>query len=540
MANILRPPCDEGVIRGAGPAARCPPSARRWVLTAAILGSSMAFIDGTVVNVALPVIQTELGATAADVQWIVESYALFLAALLLVGGALGDRLGRRRVYTAGIGLFAVASLGCGLAADVTQLIAARGVQGVGAALLVPGSLAIISAAFDEDSRGRAIGTWSGFTAISAAIGPLLGSWLVEQASWRWAFFLNLPLAVAVVVILLAFVPESRDDEAAGGLDYPGAGLVTIGLGGIVFGLIESGNLGFGHPLVIAALAAGVAGLGGFVLWERQAAAPMMPLALFRSRTFSGANLLTLFLYAGLGGATFLLPFNLIQVQGYSPVEAGAAFLPMILLLFLLSRWAGGLVDQFGPKLPLVVGPFIAGLGFLLFAVPGIGGSYWATFFPAVLVLGLGMAIAVAPLTTTVMGAVDVRHAGVASGINNAVSRTAALLAVAGLGLIVLVTFNATLDDRLAGLELPAAARQTIDGQRTHLAALEPPAGLSPEQRSAVERAVDEAYVAGFRFAMLVAAALAFLSAGASLLMIGAPATTAPEGSQPRQVPLSAE
>jgi EmrB/QacA subfamily drug resistance transporter len=519
MPAVIRPPCDEGVIRSSPAAAPCAPGAELWILAATILGSSMAFIDGTVINVALPALQADLQANVVDVQWVVEAYALLLASLLLVGGSLGDRLGRRRIYAAGIALFALASVWCGLAPDAGQLILARAVQGVGGALLVPGSLAIISASFDEDRRGRAIGTWSGFTGITSALGPVLGGWLIENATWRWVFFLNLPIAVLVLALLFRHVPESRDETATAELDWPGAVLAVIGLGGVVYGLIESSNLGLGHPLVLGALAAGALGLVGFVAREARARAPMMPLELFRSRTFSGANLLTLLLYAALGGALFFVPFNLIQVQGYSAMAAGAALLPMIAIMFALSRWSGGLVYRYGAKLPLVVGPAIAAAGFALFAVPGVGGSYWTTFFPAVLVLGLGMAVSVAPLTTTVMGAVEERHAGLASGINNAVSRAAGLLAVAALGIVVLAAFNGGLDRRLDALQAPPDVRQALDAERIKLADAQVPPNVSGELRARLERAIDESFVAGFRLAMLVAAGLALASGLSAWLLV---------------------
>ena len=507
-------------MRAAPECAPCTKSQGRWVLAATIIGSSMAFIDGTVVNVALPVLQREFDTTIIQLQWVVESYALFLAALILVGGVMGDHFGRRRVFAAGAAVFAAASLWCGAAPDVGQLIAARAVQGVGAAMLVPGSLAMISHTFNQAQRGRAIGTWSGLTALAMAVGPVLGGWLVDNVSWRWIFFINIPLAAAVLAILYARVPESRAPGRSQRLDWAGVLLVTLGLGAVVLGLIEAGHRGFGDPLVRAALAAGGLALAGFIAAEWRGTAPMMPLALFRSPGFSGANVATLLLYAALGGGLFFFPFNLIQVQGYSATAAGAAFLPFILIMALLSRWSGGLVGRHGGRLPLVVGQTIAAAGFALFALPGVGGSYWTTFFPAMVVLGLGMAISVAPLTTVVMGAVDSARAGVASGINNAVSRVAALLAVAVMGIAVAASFNGRLDGALTGIDLAPEARQALDAERIKLAGAEPPPGLGAEVTAALDRALDDAFVGSFRMIMLVSAGLALAGAASAGLTIG--------------------
>lgn len=518
MANIVKQPCDEGVIRSSLCTEPCSRNVGRWVLAATILGSSMALIDGTVVNVALPVLQKELQATVADVQWVVEAYALFLAALILVGGSLGDRFGRRRIFAYGVVVFAGASVWCGLSSSVNQLVVARAVQGIGGALLVPGSLAIISAAFSGEQRGQAIGTWSGFTAITSALGPVLGGWLVEHVSWRSVFFLNVPLAMVVLGIAFWRVPESRDVEAAR-LDWWGALLATVGLGVSVYALISSSSLGLGNPVVLSFLAVGVLVLSAFIFVEAHTRFPMMPLSLFRSRTFSGANLLTLLLYSGLSGVLFFLPFDLIQVHGYSATAAGAALLPFILIMFLLSRWSGGLVARYGAKLPLVVGPTIAAVGLALFAVPGIGGSYWLTFFPAVVVLGVGMAVSVAPLTTTVMGAVKSSQAGIASGINNAVARTAGLLSIAVLSLVVSAAFGRGLDRRLAMLNVPLEVRHMLAQERNKLAGAEVPSGLSAELNALLHRAIAEAFVDGFRLVMFVAVGLALLSAFVALVMI---------------------
>ncbi|HVT56919.1 MAG TPA: DHA2 family efflux MFS transporter permease subunit [Thermoanaerobaculia bacterium] len=491
-----------------------------WILVATILGSGMVFVDGTVVNVALPALQRDLGATVADVQWVVEAYAVLLAALLLVGGALGDRFGRRRLFACGVAAFALASAGCGRAPAIGWLIAWRAIQGAAAALLVPGSLAILAAAYPPRRRGRAIGTWSGATGITAAIGPLLGGWLIDHASWRWVFFLNLPLAAAVLLATWWRVPESRDPQSVPGLDWAGAALATLGLAGVTFGLIELPRLGAGHPAVAAALAGGGLALAGFMAVEARGRHPMMPLSLFRSRVFAGANLLTLFLYAGLGGALFFLPFNLIQVQHYSATAAGAALLPLILIMFLLSRWAGGFAERRGARLPLTIGPAIAAVGFALFALPGQGGSYWTTYFPAVVVLGLGMVTSVAPLTTTVMGAVEVRHAGLASGINNAVSRVAGLLAVATLGIVVAAAFGRGLDRRLQRLDLPAASRRALAAEAAKMTAAAPPPGLTADQAARVQQALAASFLDGFRLAMLSAAALALAAAASGRLTLG--------------------
>jgi EmrB/QacA subfamily drug resistance transporter len=522
MATFVKSPCDEGVIRSAPEATPCAPRVGVWVLVATILASSMAFIDGSVVNVALPVIQRDLNATTSDVQWIVETYALFLAALILVGGSLGDHFGRRRIFAMGIAVFTLASIWDGLSPTVLSLILARAVQGIGAALLVPGSLAIISASFSDEQRGRAIGTWSGFSSLTTVVGPVLGGVLVQYASWRWVFFLNVPLAAVVLGVLFWRVPESRDPEASGGLDWWGTLLVTLGLGALVYGLIEAGSLGFGTPLVLGALAIGVVALLAFLLVEARRSAPMVPLTLFRSHTFSGANLLTLLLYGALSGVTFFLPFDLIQVQGYAPTLAGAAFVPFILLMFLLSRWAGGLVHRYGAKLPLVIGPVITAVGFALFALPGITsgpGSYWTTFFPAVLVMGLGMTVTAAPLTTAVMGAVEQRHAGIASGINNAVSRTAGLLAIAVFGIVALAVFTSSLQSHLATLHLSPGVQQLIEVQRTRLAGITIPTNVSGEVQTALKRAIDESFVNAFRLVSLLGAALALLSALSAWLLI---------------------
>ncbi len=521
----MKPIGDEHIIRSkrAAPATRFNPT---WALVATILGSSLSFIDGTVVNVALPSIQRELDASAANVQWVIQAYALFLSALILVGGSLGDRFGRKRIYVIGIVVFTLASMGCGFAPNITTLIVARAVQGVGGALLVPGSLAIISATFDESRRGAAIGAWSGFTTITTALGPVLGGWLVQTLSWRWVFFINAPLAAITLAITFWRVAESRDTSATGPLDWPGASLVTLGLGALVFGLIEASALGLSSPLVVGAIALGVVGLVAFTLVETRSPEPLMPLHLFSSRTFSGANLLTLLLYGALGGALYFLPFNLQQAQGYSPAESGAALLPFTIIIFLLSRWSGGLIQRIGAKVPLVVGAALAAVGFALFAVPGIGGSYWTTFFPAVVMLSLGMALVIAPLTTAVMNSAPVTQSGAASGINNTVSRAAGLIAIAVMNLIFVAIFNPAFDANLAALHLSPALLHALDAQRGLLAGAHAPAGADPATAVAVTRGVNLAFLSAFRVVMLVGAALALGSSVAAALLIEGPGFTA--------------
>ena len=468
----------------------------------------MAFIDGTVINVALPALQQFFHANGSDLQWVVEAYALFLAALLLVGGSLGDLYGRKLAFLAGVVIFAGASIWCGFAQNIQTLIAARAVQGVGAALLVPGSLALISASFPEKTRGQAIGTWSGFTAITAAIGPLLGGWLVQHASWRWVFFLNVPLAVFVILVSWWKVPETRR-EAKGGLDWSGAALATLGLGAVTYALIESSA---GRRFVLPVGGLGVILLVAFIFVEARSPEAMVPLPLFRSRNFSGANLLTLFLYAALGSVLYYLPLNFIQIQHYTPTAAGAALLPFILLMFLLSRWSGGLVAHYGARFPLIVGPLIVAAGFALLLRPAVGGSYWTTFFPAILTLGFGLAVSVAPLTTVVMNAVPQEKAGTASGVNNAVSRVASLLALALFGVIFNTMFAHELHSKLQKSSLALKEKSSIYDQRAKLAAI--------ETRDAAEAdLVGAAFVYSFRSIVGAATGLSLLSSVAAGILV---------------------
>jgi EmrB/QacA subfamily drug resistance transporter len=490
------------------------------VLWVTILGSGMAVIDGTVVNLALPRMQQEFGASAAAVEWVVEAYALLLSSLLLVGGALGDRFGRRRIFAVGVVLFAAASLLCGLSPSLRLLLIARAVQGIGGALLTPGSLALLTSAFPAAERGRAIGTWAGSGALAAAIGPVLGGFLVQHASWRWAFLINPPIALAIL-LLLPRVPESRDEAAPrgwGDLDLTGALLATLGLGGLVYGLTLMQGPASGH-LATLLLATGSALLIVFVIWEGRARFPMLPPGIFRSRVFSGTNLLTFFLYGALGGLLLFLPFLLIEIHHYSATEAGAAFLPFVAVMTVLSRFSGGLLDRFGARLPLTLGPLTAGFGFFALGLPGLGGSYATTFLPGMLVLSLGMALTAAPLTAAVMGAVPPEHAGIASGINNAVARSASLVAVAAFGLVMAVGFSAAFESRTSKLEVTTAVRATLREQEVNLMAMAIDPSLPDGTREALTQAKAGAFLDAFRLLAAVACGLAWLSSAIALLVL---------------------
>jgi EmrB/QacA subfamily drug resistance transporter len=415
------------------------------VLLATVLGSGIAFLDATVVNVALPTIGEELDAGIAGLQWVVNAYTLTLSGFLLLGGSLGDRYGRRRVFVVGVVWFAAASLLCGLAPSAEALIAARALQGIGGALLTPGSLAIIEASFRAEDRGPAIGAWSGLGGVTAAIGPFLGGWLVQAASWRWIFLINLPLAALVVWVSQRHVPESRDPGARGGLDYLGAALAAAGLVGVVYALTEGPGLGWTSPRILLAGAVGVAALAAFVLWERRSRHPMLPLDIFASRQFTAANLVTFVVYGALGGSLFLMPLQLQRVVGFSPLQAGVALFPITLVMLLLSSRAGRLSARIGPRVPMTLGPLLVAVGFVLYTRIGPGASYLADVLPGMLVFAFGLTLTVAPLTATVLAAAPAEHAGIASAVNNDVARAAGLLAVAVLPVAAGITGAGALD-----------------------------------------------------------------------------------------------
>jgi EmrB/QacA subfamily drug resistance transporter len=520
MINPQPRPCESAII-GTIPAAPDRAKAtQRWVLAATVLGSTMAYVDESVVTVALPTIERDLDTSLAAMQWVVNAYTLCMSALLLIGGAAGDRFGRRLIFALGTVIFAVGSLGCGLAPGIVTLILGRAVQGVGAALLIPCSLAIIGAAFAESERGEAIGIWSGASSVAAGLGPLLGGWLVDHTSSRVIFLINPVLAIPTVWIALRCLPESRDPDAPSSLDWLGAALAFGGLFCLAYGLIAASDLGWWDVEVLLALASGALLLAVFVWHERRSPAPMMPLDLFRSRRFSGVNLLTLLLYGALGGAFFFLPFLLIQVHGYSATAVGAAFLPFTLVLGALSRWSGGLLDRFGARWPLTVGPAISAIGLALLAWPGAGGSYWTSFFPPMIVLGFGMAITVAPLTTAVINAVPERQTATASGINNAVASVASLLVIALLGTIATAELDRTLDRQLAAVKASPEIAQAVDGVRGGLVVPPLPATLPAEASETAHAVIAASFTEVLRRVMLIAAALAFAGALAAALTIG--------------------
>lgn len=479
----------------------------------------MAFLDSTVVNVALPAVQANLGVSAREAQWVYGAYALVLAALLLVGGTLGDRYGRRRLFVLGAAIFAATSAWCAFAPGPRQLVAARAVQGIGGALLVPGSLAIVGASFEGKFRAKAIGAWGALSSTAMAVGPALGGWLVEEVSWRAAFLIAPAMAVVAIPIALRYVPESRDPEVRR-LDLIGAFLATTGLAGLVYALIESSASGFGDPAVLAALILGSVALSGFVFVERHGKDPMVPPSLFRSRKFAGANLVTLLFYMALTGSLYFVPFLMMQVHGYSALVASSTFLPFVAMAFLLGRLSARICAHFGAKVPLVVASLAVAVGLLLFALPGVKhGSYWTSFFPAMVVQGFGIALVITPLTTAALGSVKSEHSGLASGVNNAVARVAGLLAVAVLGLLIYGAFSANLDVRLQEMDLPGRVRSELETAKADLGATEAPEDVDAGTAAQIEHAIEESFVAGFRVVMIVSAGLALASALAAALLV---------------------
>ncbi len=481
----------------------------------------MAFIDSSALNVALPAIQSSLQASGAQLLWVINGYLLMLAALILVGGSLGDRYGRKKIFMLGIFLFIIASFASGLSPSIQWLIFARIIQGVGGSLMIPGSLAIITACIIPGRRGRAIGTWSATTTLVTIAGPILGGFLADHGLWRGVFLINVPLGILALIVLYLKVPESRD-QTAGPIDIPGAFLVTIGLAGVTYGFINAPDLGFGDWRVFGTLLIGVLALIAFVWVEARRKYPMMPLGLFKSRAFSGTNLLTLLLYGALSVVSFFFSLNLIQIQGYTKTEAGFSFLPFAICLTLLSRWTGGLADRIGPRLPLVLGPSLVGIGFFWLGLMGLThgpSAYWTTYFPGILLFGIGMGFTVAPLSNTVMGSAPPEHVGTASGINNAVSRTAGVLAIAIIGSIALLLFSRDLQAKTANLNLAPKVQASLKNESQKLGGASVPADVPPGRSSAVENDIKLGFVETFRMVMFICAALALLSALSAALFL---------------------
>ncbi len=504
----------------------------RWIIVVTALGSGMVFLDGTVVNVALPRMQTDLGIPLSGLQWIIDAYVLFLAALLLVGGSLGDVYGRRRGFVAGLLVFTVSSAACGFAPNGTGLIAARAAQGIGGALLVPGSLAMIKATILPEDSGKAIGLWAGLSGVTTALGPLLGGYLVTAVSWRLIFFINIPLAVITLLAAIAHVPETHDPNASKHLDWMGAAATVVGLGGLTFGLIQGPEIGWTNALVLLSLVVGAIALLLFPFVEESVRNPMVPLHLFRSSNFTGSNLATLGVYFAFNGGFLFIVLKLQQVQGYSPLEAGSALIPLTVLLLVLSPRVGGLIPRFGARLLMTSGAGVLTLAFALFAAMGRSPSYWIFILPTIIVMGLGMCLFITPLTATVMAAVPADLVGVASGVNNAVSRVAALLAIALLGVVVVGEFESSLGDRLHSAGIQPGPRAALLAHASRLADDPIPRGLTPAERARAHAALLDAYVSGYRWAMGSCAILCALSAIVSGLTIRPEAFTAPESAEP--------
>ena len=478
---------------------------KRLTLVACVLGSAMVFLDGTVVNVALPALQDDLGASLSEQQWVVESYMLTLSALLLVGGSLDDLFDRRAVFAAGVVAFGATSLMCAVAPTVETLIAARALQGVAGALLVPSTLALIIATFPPEERGMAIGSWTAWAGISTVVGPLGGGALIDNASWRWIFAINVVPAAITLWLIAREVPKPADPPAGGRVDLIGGALCALGLGGTIFALIEQPHYGWNDPLVVGTFVGGAVCLVLFVLHERRTPQPMLPLGLFRERNFAVGNVTTLAMYAGLGGMMFLLGIYVQQVGGYSATAAGATFLPITALMFVLSKRFGALADRWGPRGFMAVGPIVAGLGMLLMMRVGAGADYVTELLPALLVFGIGLAITVAPLTAAVLAAVDDSRSGVASGINNAVSRVAGLLAIAVLGTFVSAQFDSSLDEKLADRALSPAAQSAVTDAKERPLAVARAGDAPPVERQAIAAASTDASVDSFRLGMAICA-----------------------------------
>ena len=497
-------------------------AAGKWIMVSTILASAMAFIDSTALNVVLPALQQSLKASGADLFWILNAYLLMLASLILIGGAMGDKLGRKKVFMAGILIFIVGSAACGFASSVTLLVVFRILQGIGGSLMIPGSLSLISSSINEKERGKAIGTWSAFTTVVTMGGPILGGALADAGLWRYIFFINVPIGIAALIMLGLKVKESRDEGSNKSLDLWGAATIALGLGLITFGFLRIPAVGLYNVQAYGSLAAGVLFLAVFIIIEIKSSHPMMPLTLFANATFSGANLLTFFLYAGLGAGMLFLSLNMVQVQGYSQLQSGLTFLPFTLLMITIARYAGSLADKYGPRLFLIIGPATAGAGLLILSFIGqtAGPSaYFTSFFPGVLVFGLGMSFTVAPLTAAVMGSVSNHFSGTASGINNAMTRIAGVFANAIFGALAVLLFSGSLQHQLGHIQLNTKDKQAIMAQAANLGNAKVPANITSADKPTIEKAYHTGFIAAYAGIMRISAGLGFLGALMAIIFI---------------------
>lgn len=497
-------------------------TAGKWIMSSTILSSAMAFIDGTALNVALPSLQKSLNASGTDLFWILNAYLLMLASLIIVGGSLGDKLGRKKIFMIGIIIFIIGSAACGLSQGVVMLIAFRAVQGLGGALMIPGSLSIISSSFTAKERGKAIGTWSAITTLVTVGGPILGGALADAGLWRYIFFINVPIGIASILILVFKVNESRDEDADHRIDIPGAAFSLIGLSLLTFGFLRIPEVGFKNPQAYLSLIGGAVAIIIFIFIEKRSKHAMMPLELFKNKTFSGANLLSFFLYAGLGAGILFLNLDMVQAQGYSQFKAGLTFLPFTILMITIARFAGSLADKHGPRLLLITGPAVAGVGLLLLSfIKQTNGasSYFTTFFPGILIFGLGMSFTVAPLTTAVMGALPDHYSGIASGINNATTRIAGVFANAILGALAILFFSGFLSERINNMQLNETEKNSVMQQVKNLGNAKPPAIKNGNDKAIITKAYKEGFIKAYNKIMMICAALAFAGALMSFLFI---------------------
>jgi len=495
----------------------------RWIMVSTILASAMAFIDGTALNVVLPALQHSLNASGSDLFWILNAYLLMLASLILIGGAMGDRLGRKRVFMLGIAIFICGSAACGFAANVFSLVVFRLLQGVGGALMIPGSLSLISSSIDEKQKGKAIGTWSAFTTVVTMGGPILGGALADAGLWRYIFFINIPIGIIALLMLAFRVQEIKDeDNHAQRLDFPGAITIVLALAALTFGFLRIPDLGINHPQSYGPLLAGLLLFSLFIYIELKSKSPMMPLTLFANATFSGANLLTFFLYAGLGAGILFLSLNVVQVQGYSQLQSGLTFLPFTLLMIAIARFAGKLADKYGPRLFLIAGPAIAGAGLLVLSFVGQTHGpveYFTTFFPGIFVFGLGMSFTVVPLTTAVMSSVSDHLSGTASGINNAVTRIASVFANAIFGALAVLIFSSTLNTEIKNIPLHPAVQIAVLKEAGNLGNARPPQGIAKAVSAKIEKAYHNSFIHAYAVIMRISAILAFLGALMAVIFI---------------------